>query len=309
MRSAASGVLPASLSSRWSARFWLSLAAAVGCAACAYAGLYPRFDDGNLRIVLALTSAPFAAAVTATALGARTPARAFGAAVLLAAIMGIASVILPALIMSREHSGDFFVSAFFGGFFGAPTGALYGIPIAILVTVGHPHVLAGTHESTDRASVAGGIWLFFVALIAFATTSTFDGPKMDWATSTLTPASCLPAIVASLSVGASVVATVRGLSRLRRRTAWIGRVRSGLEPAFRLRPVELRDRLDGLPRIGVPYSSVPESADPVTVLEWLPEAVAAAAPPDAAAYRTPCADTAYRTNAAGTAVAVVTAAP
>ena len=43
---------------RVSPRTWLAVAAGVGCAVTAYAGLYPQFDNGELRLVIALTSAP-----------------------------------------------------------------------------------------------------------------------------------------------------------------------------------------------------------------------------------------------------------
>ena len=303
MRSATgAGILPKALgASKLSARVWLALAAALGAGVCGYAGLYPRFDEGNLRIVLALTSAPFAAAVVVTAASARTAARAFGLALVFSALLGIASIVLPAAIMSHsDRHADFVISCFFGAFFAAPTGVLYGIPLGILAAIGQPHVQAGTHESTDRAARVAGGWLFFVALIALAGTRGLDEGKMDWATQTVIPLSPLPALFAGAAALTGIAFVVRAFARLARRAAWIRRVRWGLEPTFRLRAVDLRDRLVGLPRLGHAAPVTDDAAqDRATVLEWLPaEGVDATS------------GTAYRAPAAGRAVAIVSdAAP
>lgn len=290
MRSA-QAPLPSSLAPpRLSPRLWLALAAGLGTGVCGYAGLYPRFDEGSLRFVIALTSVPFAAAVVATSLGARTPRRAFGLAVLLSAILGVASTIVPAAILTSSHSSEFVPACMFGAFFGTPTGALYGLPLAVLSACGHRHVRAQTHEATDHAARVAGVWLFFVALLGLVGTLSLDEPKMDWAASVMMPPSRLPALLA-IAVGITGLAvSLRSLARQRNRSAWIGRVSAGLEPAFRLRPIDLRDRVAELPRLS--STNVP-CADP-TVVEWLPDALSDAA-----------SGTAYRANAAGTAVALV----
>lgn len=296
MRSA-TGVLPASLSApRLSARLWMVLAAGVGCGVCAYAGLYPRFDDGKLRIVVALTCAPFAAAVVGAALGARDGAKAFGRAVLFAAILGMAATIVPAAILARG-SDQFVFGCVFGAFFGAITGALYGLPLAVMCAVGHRHVRAATHEATDRAARASGVWLFVVAVIGLAGTLVLDVPTVDYPSETAIAVapSIVPVVVACAAGLAAVGVVVRAIMRISRRAAWIGRVRSGLEPAFRLRAADPRDRMDGLPRLGdfrEPASREPNDlGDDATVVEWCPEETSA--------------DTAYRIAAAGTAVALV----
>ena len=293
MRSAA-GPLPFSLAApRLSPRLWLAIAAGLGTGVCAYAGLYPRFDEGSLRIVVALTSAPFAAAVVATSLGARTPGRAFGLAMLLAALLGIASTIIPAALLTRTQSNEFFVACMFGAFFGAPTGALYGLPLAVLSASGHRHVRAQTHESTDHAARVSGLWLFFISLLGLMGTVLLDEGKMDWVNSTMVPQSPLPALLAVAAGIGGLALALRSLTRQRSRSGWIDRVRSGLEPAFRLRPVELRDRIETLPRL-----SDGGGLHDVTVVEWLPDEIADAT-----------SGTAYRVNATGCAVAIVSAEP
>ena len=283
MRSA-TGLLPSSLAApRLSPRLWLAIAAGIGCGACAYAGLYPPFDDGSLRIIIATTSVPFGAAVVATALGARTAAKAFGLTLLLAAVLGAVSIILPAAILTRNDSSGFVVACMLGGIFGTITGALYGLPLAVLSALGHRHVRVQTHESTDRAARTGGAWLFFIALIALLGTLTFDGSTI-FARADPLPPSLGPAMVACAVALASLAVVVRSFVRLRARSAWLERVRSGLEPAYRLRPAEGRDPLDTLPRLG----------EGVTVVEWLPDQIGAAT-----------SGTAYRAAASGVAIAVV----
>jgi hypothetical protein len=281
---AGTGLLPRSLTdSPLSARLWLALAAGAGSAACAYAGLYPQFDEGKLRVVLALTSAPFAAAVVAHALSARTAARAFGSTVLVAALLGVASTLVPAAILTWNRSNEFFIACFFGLFFGAGTGIAYGVPLAILSALGHRHLHARAHDGTDRAARVAGIWLLLVAAIGVAGTSVLDQPKMDYATDTMMPASPLPALVASAAALLGTLVILVASLRLRRRAAWVARVRAGLEPRYRLRPVDLRDPIELLPRLG----------NGITVVEFFASDVSESAAG------------AYRTAAAGMAVAIV----
>ena len=95
------GPLPPALRApRWSALTWVLVAAAAGAAACAIAGLYPQFDEGRLRWLLGLTSAPLAACVVGVALRRRTALGAALAALGLAAILGVASTLFPLLALS-----------------------------------------------------------------------------------------------------------------------------------------------------------------------------------------------------------------
>jgi hypothetical protein len=279
------GLLPRSLSdSPIPARVWLALAAGAGCSVCAYAGLYPRFDEGSLRLVIALTSAPFAAAVVAYALSARSAARAFGKTVLVAALLGIASTLIPGAILTRNHPSEFVLVCFFGAFFGAGTGVVYGIPLAVLSALGHRHLHSETHEGTDRAARIAGAWLVVLAVIAITGTCVFDQSKMDWDTNTSIPASRAPALAGCAAAITGALAMVVATLRLRRRKAWLDRVRSGLEPRFRIRPADHRDVVVGLPRLG----------NGITVVEHLLEEPSAST-----------AASAYRVAATGTAVAIV----
>lgn len=265
---------------RVSARLWIALAAGVGASVCAYAGLYPRFDGGALRAVIALTSLPFAAAVVASSLSAPTDGRAFGRALGYSTILGTASTIIPAAILTRQGSDEFVTACIFGGFFGAVTGALYGLPLAVLSAAGQRHVRAETHESTDLAARAGGIWLFFVSLIGLVATHLLDDPGSSYSGEVLSAPAGLPAVIAGVGALGGLALIVRSTLRLRQRNAWIERVRSGLEPAFRTRVVDVRDQVEGLPRL----------EQGATVVELVVDETSGAA---------------YRVAAHGTAVALV----
>lgn len=264
---------------RLSARAWLALAAGIGCGVCGYAGLYPRFDEGALRLILGATSAPFAAAVVAYSLSARSASRAFGRALLLSGLLGAASIVIPAAVLT--HLGNDFVGAcLFGSFFGAVTGVLYGVPLAILASKGHQHLQTSTHDATDRAARVAGVWLAVLALVALLTTRGLDRPVEDYATHAMTYPSTLPTIVACLAALAGIGAVALATLRLKRRRAFIERVRLGLEPAFRMRVADPRDPIAALPRLG----------DGATVIEVVLDEASGSA---------------YRVSAAGTAVALV----
>ena len=273
--------LPSAIATpRLSARAWLALAAGLGCGVCGYAGLYPRFDEGALRVILGVTSVPFGAAVVAASLSARSASRAFGMALLCAALLGAASTVIPAGILTFNESGAFFFACLMGGFFGAFTGLFYGLPLAILAAVGWAHVRAATHDATDRAARAGGVWLAVVALVGLVGTRLLDPPALDYATQTTLYPSMIPSLVALSAALAGVLFIAHASSRMKRRRAWIDRVRAGLEPAFRTRVADWRDRVEVLPRL----------SEGETVIELVIDDSSGAA---------------YRVAATGTAVAVV----
>jgi hypothetical protein len=251
-----------------SARTWLAVAGGLGCAVTAYAGLYPQFDQGELRHVLALTSAPFGAAVIAAALSAKTAARAFGRTVFLAGLLGTASTIVPAALLARSHGGEFAMMAVFGVFFGAPTGMMYGLPLGVLAALGHRHVQTPTHAANDGAGRVAGTWLGAAGMVALLGVAALGGPL-------------LPTIGALAAAFAGFVLLVRATLRQSRRAAWVARVRGGDEPDLRVRPIDRRDPVALLPRLALGNS----------VVEWCPTV------PETSAYR--------QHPVLGTAVAVV----
>jgi len=273
--------LPSSIATpRLSARAWLALAAGLGCGVWAYAGLYPRFDDGALRLILGLTSVPFGAAVVAATVGAKDTPRAFWAAIGWAVLLGAASTIIPAAFLSGSDFGGFLAACAMGAFFGAFTGVFYGLPLGILAAVGNAHVRASTHDATDRAAHASGVWLGFVALIGLLGTQLLDQPRVLYRTEEMTQPSSAPSIVAVFAVALAIAFVVHASLRMKRRRAWIDRVRAGLEPSFRTRVVDLRDPVEVLPRLSEGH----------TVIELVLDDRAGSA---------------YRAAATGTAVAVV----
>lgn len=283
-------LLPHAFSTRWlSARAWAALAAAVGAAACAGAGLYPRFDEGRLRAVLAVTSALFAAAIVAYASTAKTRASAFGAALGTSTLLGVAATIVPSIILaSQDRSSIFGACLVFGVVFGAPTGFLYGLPLATLAATVNRDANRASLSASDRAARASGIWLAAIACVALAGTLALDRTPLfpdrgrAWETETVVT----PAILACAAFALGVVAAVRAFVRLARRTAWVARVSAGELPGLRLRRIDARDVLASVPRLG----------DGPAVVEWAP-AVAVADGAQAA----------YRDAALGVPVAVVDA--
>lgn len=275
MRSASAVLPPAVSTPRISARLWLVLAAAVGAGVCGYAGLYPRFDDGKLRLVLALTCAPFAAAVTAASLGAKSAEGAMARAVALSALLGMAAVVLPAAMLTGHGSGEFFAACVFGGFLGAIVGALYGLPLGILCAGGWRNARTGTQVTTDRAARLAGGWLVMISLVGLLGTLLLDQEKWDWEGRLVAASSTSAWMLAAGGALAGVFMVVHALVRARRRASWVVRVRAGLEPTFRVRALDARDEVEGLPRIGEG-----ESAE---VVEWCPDDAAHA--PSGAAYR------------------------
>jgi hypothetical protein len=270
-----STVLPRGIArSRLSATGWVALAASLGAGACAYAGLYPRFDDGQLRVVLALTSVGFGAAVAAYAARARTAGAAVGRALGMAVVLGVASTVLPSAILSHG-SGSFFVFMLFGVVFGGVTGLLYGIPLALLAGCTQRDVASPSAAGADRAVRNAGLWLAIVATLAVVGASGLDERA----------AGAAPMAVSVAIALAGLFAMARACVRLARRDAFLARVRDGHEPRLRLRVIDARDDLREVPCLG----------EGETVVEWLAE--------DADTT------TAYRAAAVGVPVAIVGVPP
>ena len=277
---------------RISARVWVAVAVGIGAAVAAFAGLYPRFDNGTFRILIAAVSGPFGAAVVAFALSGKTWGRAFWRALLMSSVLGVAATVLPGVLLMSGHAEALPVVLVFGTVFGGPTGAIYGLPIAVLVAITHRSVAATSHASNDRASFWAGSWLLLASAFAAVMTWLLDVSKItdsgfydvDYS------AEIAPLVVALATALLALGGVARATMRMRRRSAWLARVQAGAESSFRVRPIDVRDDVDSLPRLGTST----KASDPSTslaVLEW-----------SGATERT----TAYRMPPTGTPIALVT---
>ena len=132
-----------------------------------------------------------------------------------------------------------------------------------------PAALLARRESAEFALLCSlGALFGAISVLALLGAVGLDGPM-------LTRIAPLAAGLLAFSV------LVRASVRARRRAAWLDRVRKGDEPDLRVRPLDLRDPVAALPRLGVGN----------TVVEWCP------AVPDTSAYR--------QHTVLGTAVAVI----
>lgn len=271
---------------RFSARTWALAAASVGAGVAGFSGLYPQFDGGRLRPVLALTAAFFAPAILAATGRLSSRAKAIGATFALAALLGVVAAVVPAAILTfgDRHGDMFLVAMMFGLALGAPCGLLYAIPIAVLGGVVHPHTKTDARlDGADRVARFAGAWLALVSLFACAVTITFDASKLTYLYYAPTLLEVFyvvsPAVVAALAGIAGLVVGVRAHLRLRAARCFVARASAGREPGYRVRDAGASEDLSSLPACG-PGSRV---------LEWCPS--------DARE------DGAYRSAAAGVAVA------
>ncbi len=237
-------------------------AAAFGCGLAAFAGIFPRIEDGPIyRVLLGVTSALFAALVTNFALSTRSRLGAAACAIAVAALLGIPSTLLPLCVLMQERGGGLGLlgGLFFGAMFGVPTGALYGLPLAILAFFTHRPVSAQSHAASDRAVSRAALWLV-LPMIAATTVALVD---LDAKTTGLdrydvSSVAALSLAVASTGFVAALVVFVRARERLQKRAAWLARIRAGSEAGYRIRPLRPADDVAALPRL--------ETGS--TVVEW-----------------------------------------
>lgn len=268
---------------RISPRLWVAAVVGIGCAMCAYAGLYPRFDGGELRVLVAVTAGPFGAAVAAFALSAKSWGRAFWRATLISVLLGVACTVLPGLCIAKDDTNALGFVALFGVLFGGPTGLMYGLPIAVLAALAQKHVADGSHQGNDRASRLAGAWLAVGATFAAFCTWQLDVQVWFSGLARDTLSSYVPLMVTGFAFMTGLVLMARATARIERRTRWIQRVSAGRHRSFRIRPISASDDLTALPRLG---------PEPRLVVEWC------GSPDPTSAYRTP---------AEGMAVALVSA--
>lgn len=259
-------VLPSFVSSsRVEASVWAAVAAGLPVSLAAFAGLYPQFDGGRLRLLLAATTGPAAAAIVTTALrGRRAPSAAAVRTLGMAAVGGVACTVLPAAALSFDGgAGTFLLACTFGVFFGSITGLVYGAPLALLAGIMARHARAGCSDGDDRAARVAGLWSAAagVAVLAWV----LGGLERRGLSLGLElHALAVPAAASLLVVGALVAAAAH--ARVARRARWLARVERGLEPALRLRPWCPSDEDLALPRVRPLAAHVPPR-----VLEWHPD--------------------------------------
>ena len=233
----AQALLPSSFSPlRLTARQLLAASGGLGCASWSLAGLYPQFDGGSLRVVLAFSSLVFGGMVSVWAVKAQTRSLAFGRALGLAAALGFMSTLLPLAILSATDRGGVALGIFFGAMFGIPTGLFYGVPLGILAAATHRGVNADSRDGTDRAAKAAGFWLAPMALVAIvfslSTAYVRYAPPTEGIEQLL---AATPALLAGLVFLAAVVLVVRAFARLGARRKFVARIAAGEEPLYRIR--------------------------------------------------------------------------
>jgi hypothetical protein len=226
--------------SKISATMWVGLAGSVGAGTAAFAGLYPQLDDGKLRLLLAAIAAFLGGPLAAWASRARSWGHVTGRLLGVAAVLGIAATVPPAIALLGFAASPLAVLygvLIFGVVLGAPTGMSYGVPLAIIASIGRRHAADESHTGTDRAQRAAGIFM-----IVIGTFSAGVAPRLntEWT---------LPFVVSLVVVASGIVIAVRAQLRVRERAGFVWRVTSGLEPGFRLRAIDPHDDLGSLPRL------------------------------------------------------------
>lgn len=243
------GLLPSSTAiSRVSGSAWAMAAAALAFGTAAIDGAYPLFDDGKLRILLALTTAPLSALALWVALRVRTRAGAIAVSIGIAAVLAFVNTI-PASFVLALTGGTFEALPtflFFGIMFGVPTGLGYGVLLSFLTALVHPSGATPTLDGTDQAKLGASVWTTAIAGIGLVFGMQLKAPPEALA---FTYAVILAGLVASVLIAA----------RWRVRSKWVARVREGREPHLRVRAMA-GDDPPHLVRIGEGSS----------VIEWIP---------------------------------------
>jgi hypothetical protein len=273
---APSGVLPRFFASRASATTWAALAAGLGVACCAFAGLYLTVDEGKLRVLLAAIAGPAASAVIFFAMRGTSALDATLRALGMAVILGAACTMIPGMALALGSGGEsgfgaFVFIAMFGSVLGAIFGFAYGLPLAALAGLVKHLSRRGSHDGDDRAGRASGVFLACAGGVA-----ALAGPMVLKAEELAATSEVAGVALVALGLAVALVLQIRIVTRSR----WVARVRAGLEPCFRVRVADEAEAFDDLPRLV-------EGAE--TVVEWHPGSELGA----------------YRTSAEGRPVAIV----
>lgn len=248
LTSAAPVLPPFSKPSTLTARHWAIAAGGLGSGLCAFAGLYPQFDHGSLRVIIAASSVAFGMLVMWLVL--KLSSRPWSAmlAVGLATLAGVGTTVIPSLTLwGGTRAEELATYLMFGVIFGAPVGFAYGLPLGLLAAIVHPSVYGTSLDATDRGKLRAGLWMMAVIAIAIAGIETQTDVPIT-----------VTAIVGIAGV-ICVTFTLLVALRLRSRSSWTSRIRAGLEPSLRVRHLQPNDPLQ-LPRFG----------DGGLVIEWSP---------------------------------------
>lgn len=213
-------------------------------------GLYPRLDDGALAPLVGVCAAVLGSLGMHASLGATNAGGAAVRALLLSILLGTMTAIIPGLVLAEGRVESLPLIVMFAGILGAPTGFVYGAPLAILARLAQPLTQDTSQDAADRLKWISAIWLGLVSAMG-ACLLGLVGEGIS--TAGLVALGSVP-----FAVGVGAVARLR----LRARAAWTERVRVGLEPAFRIRVATALDPVDALPCV----------AEGSSVVEWVGEA-------------------------------------
>lgn len=242
------------LSSPTKARARIAAIAGAAAGGCALAGCWIRFDDGlAFRASLGLTSAVFGALTLVVALGAKSAWGAVGRALGLSIVLGVASVLIPSVLVASSDRIPFVACLVFGSFFGAFTGFVYGLFLAALAGITWRDANAWTHEGADRATRTAAGWALFPSALALATAVAHDRePISEWAADRAREAHDVAMPLGLLgfafAVGVAAVAFARAELRIVKRRRWLGMVVAG-DPRWSIRAPAPHDDLASLPRL------------------------------------------------------------
>ncbi len=241
--------------------------AAVSSAA-ALVGAYPFSTDretspGYYTLVLSTPALAMLAMRVVMSRKGASPGRAVGSLVALATLFGVINAVFGAvaLAVAAGNPAMLVIATFFAVLFGAPTGIVYGLAMSPLAGAAAAWMPRKELDADERLLFACAAWVGVAALGLVGATAALG-------LGVLAVASAITLTV--LGVALAAVGAARRASRAR----WIARVRSGLEPRFRVRVAssiepasEPSDELIKL-RVG--------EDEPEELLEWLPDTVGGA---------------------------------
>lgn len=247
------------------ARKRVAIIVGAATAAMALAGIWLRFEDGlALRLVLGATSAIFGWLTMECAFSARDGAGAALRALGASTALGALSILGPSVLMAMHDSNPSVVFAIipFGALFGAITGFAYGIPLSIVAAATWSHVASATHDGADRAVRIAAAWsaLPIILIACVLVGSDMSQPASGYVPARVMEAHAIAAPLDLLAIGlVSIVALVSfaiASVRVARRSRFIARVASGVDPQWGIREIGPHDLDRALPRLRQGWSVI-----------------------------------------------------